>query len=103
MCILDLARGNTGQEVLTEANSIEEDIQWRPAMFLAGVGILSSFALVRVDPLFLTGLVAAVLLVFARVRNKFVLVATTLGVPLFVYIFLVKLAGVFFPVTLFYY
>ena len=101
MCLLDLYDGGGKKEVLTEASSVEEDIQWGPAIFLAIVGVISSFAVMRVDPLFLTGFMAALILVVARVRNKFVLVGTAIGVPLFVYVFLVRLAGVFFPGLIF--
>lgn len=102
LCLIDLSRGVEMQDVLTEASSsIEEDIQWGPAIFLAIVGILSSFAVVRIDPLLLTGFMATLILVVARVRNWYLLVGTALGVPLFVYVFLVRLAGVFFPTSIF--
>lgn len=100
-CLLDFYKGGREKGVLTEASSVEDDIQWGPAIFLAIVGFLSSFGVARIDPLFLTGFMAAVILVVARVRNKYVLVATAVGVPLFVYVFLVRLAGVFFPVSIF--
>lgn len=100
--LLDLSKGGEAQDVLTEgSSSIEADIHWGPAIFLTIVGILSSFAVVRIDPLLLTGFMAALILVVARVRNWYLVVGTAIGVPLFVYVFLVRLAGVFFPASIF--
>jgi len=101
ICLNELYRDGREKEVVTQGTTPEDDINWGPAIFLAAIGILGSLAIVRFDPLFLSAALGILILALGNVRKWYLLVGTGVGLPLFVYVFMIRLAGIFFPTTWF--
>jgi hypothetical protein len=74
---------------------------WLPTMGVCIVSMISSYAVTRVDPLLLVAVFGIVVLLLGSIRKWYFLLGVALGEALFIYIFILRIAEVFFPVSWF--
>jgi hypothetical protein len=77
------------------------DIVWRPTVGVMAVSILTAWAVTKIDPLVLVAVYSIVVLLLGGVRNWILMGGIALGLVAFVYVFVLRISDVFFPVSWF--
>jgi hypothetical protein len=74
------------------------DIVWKPTVGVMIVSMISAYAVTRVDPLLLVAAYSIIVLFMGGVRKWYLMTGIALGLVVFVYVFVVRISDVFFPV-----
>lgn len=87
---------------VTDTDMYVKNVEWGVTVFLSVVTIAASCAIDYVDPLILTATLGVVILIAGGVRQWYLLVGTAVGLSLFIYFFIVRLAGIYFKTSWFF-
>lgn len=77
-------------------------VEWRYMILLAVVTIVASLILRYIDPLVIVSVLGVAILLIARVREWTLIITTAVGLMLFVYIFIIRLAEIYFTTSWFF-
>jgi hypothetical protein len=77
-------------------------MDWTSTYTVSAIAILSPLTIFLIDPLFYVAVLCFLILIIGRVRKPLLLIIPTIGIVAFIYIFMIEIADVFFPVTWFF-
>jgi len=96
-CLID-----THKKGKTEKPKVEHDdniVEWGYMILLAIITISISFTMRYIDPLILVVILSTAILLIAGIRQWFLIVGTAVGLMLFIYVFIIRLAQIYFPTS----
>ena len=99
LCLMESSKNLKAGKEITKGDL--ENVSIRAMVACCAIGVVYTFFIARVDPLVLNAIFGAALLFAGGIRKWYAIVALGLGIALFLYVFLIRIAGVWFPVSWF--
>ena len=99
LCFIESSKNLKAGKELTKGDL--ENVAISAMVACCVVCVVYTFFIARVDPLVLNAIFGAALLFAGGIRKWYAIAAVGLGIALFLYVFLIRIAGVWFPVSWF--
>lgn len=77
-------------------------MDWKSTVLVGVISLLSPVTIFLIDPLLYVAVLCLVILLLGRVRKWSLLVIPAICLVVFIYVFMIKIADVFFPTTWFF-